>query len=51
MYYSKVITIKSKRTKRRISGVSLAAAAKWRSGPVLTKASKAKRPSQPLTKH
>ena len=27
------------------------AAAKWRSRPVLTKASKAKRPSQPLTKH
>ena len=32
-------------------GEGLAAAAKWRSRPVLTKASKAKRPSQPLTKH
>ena len=32
-------------------GEGLVAAAKWRSRPVLTKASKAKRPSQPLTKH
>ena len=34
-----------------LGGEGLVAAAKWHSRPVQTKASKAKRPSQPLTKH